>query len=75
MSKNKTHNVIIIYLIVKCVPLSDQWECEYDRTPICVTNDYSNYDAEHYEVYAIYKDGRIKLFRECEWQKEVNNDN
>ena len=67
MSRNKAYNTIVNYLIVKCVALCDQWECEYDRTPICITDDYSKYDAEHYEVYAIYKDGRIKLFRECEW--------
>ena len=65
MSKNKNYSMIKEYLIVKCVPLDDQWECDYDRTPICVTNDYSKYEHEEYEVYAIYKDGRIKLHREC----------
>jgi len=65
MSKNKKYNEIKEYLVVKCRPLNDQYECEYDRTPICITTNYSQYNQEDYEIYAIYKDNRIKLFREC----------
>ena len=46
MSKNKKYNKIKEYLVVKCEPLNDQYECEYDRTPICVTTDYSKYNQE-----------------------------
>lgn len=67
MSKNKTYNTITNYLIVKCEPLCDQFECDAHRIPICTTMDYSGYDAEQYEVYAIYKDGRIKLIRRLDW--------
>ena len=64
MSKNKKYNEIVKYLIVRCDPLSDQYECDANRTPICVTDDYHNYSEDDYEVYAIYKDGRIKIVRE-----------
>lgn len=67
MSKNKKYNEIKEYLVVKCEPLNDQYECDADRTPICVTNDYSKYNNEEYEIYAIYKDNRIKLIRELCW--------
>lgn len=64
MSKKlKKHERIVNFLIVKCFPLSDQFECDCDREPICVTQDTSKYGDE-YEVYAIYEDGRIKLIRE-----------
>ena len=65
MSKNKTYNKIKEYLIVRCYPLNDQYECDADRMPICVTDDYSQYDDDStYEIYAIYNDGRIKMIRE-----------
>ena len=64
MSKNKKYNEIVKYLIVRCDPLSDQYECDANRTPICVTDDYHKYSEDDYEVYAIYKDGRIKIVRE-----------
>ena len=67
MSKKKAYNTIVNYLIVKCEPLNDQYECDAHRTPICTTTDYSKYNEEQYEVYAIYKDGRIKLIREWLW--------
>lgn len=51
------------YLIVECTELGDQWECDADRTPICVTNDYSKYDKNGYEIYEINEDGTLKLIR------------
>ena len=67
MSKNKTYNIIKNYLIVKCEPLHDQYECDAHRIPICVTDDYYGWNEEEYEVYAIYKDGRIKPIKEYSW--------
>lgn len=67
MNKNKAYNTIVNYLVVKCEALHDQYECDAHRIPICVTTDYSKYDEEEYEVYAIYEDGRIKLIRELLW--------
>ena len=61
--KTKKHERIVNFLIVKCYPLNDQYECDCHREPICVTKDTSKY-GDKYEVYAIYEDGRIKLIRE-----------
>ena len=49
-----------LYLIVKCVELDDQWECDAKRTPITLTNDWRNwYETEKpkylFEVYEFTK--------------------
>ena len=54
------------YLIVKCTCLNDQWECDADRQPICITENYSYYDEFGYEIYEIDKEGNLKLTREWE---------
>ncbi len=51
------------YLIVECTELGDQWECDADRTPICVTDNYSKYDKRGYEIYEIQSNGKLKLIR------------
>ena len=49
------------YLIVKCIPLDDQYECDADRIPLCVTEDYSTYkNVFGYEVWKIQKNGNLK---------------
>jgi hypothetical protein len=58
-----------MYLIVKCEPLNDQYECEADRTPICLTEDYSSY-GRGYEVYEVMKDNSLKLIKEYDEAKE-----
>ncbi len=55
------------YLIVKCTPLSDPWECEVDREPILVCNKipvkYKKFGYEHYEIQ---KDGSLELIKHWE---------
>lgn len=52
------------YLIVKCDDLNDQWECDANRTPVCLTNDYSKYNKMGYEIYEVKADGTLKQIRE-----------
>lgn len=54
------------YLIVKCTCLNDQWECDADRKPICITENYSYYDEFGYEIYEIDKEGNLKRIRDWE---------
>ena len=49
------------YLVVECIEVFDEWE----KTPICVTEDYSEYDKYGYEIYEIYDDGSLELIRKC----------
>lgn len=51
------------YLVIECAELGDQWECDADRTPICVTDDYSEYDKSGYEIYEIHEDGTLEIIR------------
>jgi hypothetical protein len=53
------------YLIIKCKELGDQFECDADRTPICVTNDYSKY-GYGYEVWEIHSNGSLTKIKEYE---------
>lgn len=43
-----------MYLIIKCRPLGDQWECDADREPVYVgshiPNKYKKYGFEHYKI-------------------------
>ena len=52
------------YLVVECNELSDQYECDADRTPICVTKNYKRYDRSGYEIYEIMSDGKLKLIKD-----------
>lgn len=51
------------YLIIKCDELGDQWECDANRTPICLTNDYDKYNTMGYEIYKIKENGTFELIR------------
>lgn len=51
------------YLIVKCDELSDGWECDAYREPICMTDDYSKY-GYGYEVYELQSDNTFKLIKD-----------
>ena len=53
------------YLIIKCDELGDQWECDANRTPVCITNDYSKY-GYGYEVYELLADNTFKLIKDYE---------
>lgn len=50
------------YLIMKCKPLSDQWECDADRTPLMITDDWQTNAPKNclFEVWEIDDNGRIK---------------
>ena len=54
------------YLVVKCDELGDQFECDADRTPICVVDNYTDYDKMGYEIYEINDDGSLTKIREYE---------
>ena len=58
------------YLVVKCDELGDQFECDADRTPICLTDDYSDYDKRGYEIYEVNNDGTFTLIRDYD---EITN--
>lgn len=58
-----------MYLIVECRPLNDQWECDAERTPICLIEDYSSY-GRGYEVYEVRKDNSLKLIKEYDEANE-----
>lgn len=55
------------YLIVKCEPLSDGWECDANRTPLYVTDNLDEYKGKWgYEIYEIRSDGRTTLIQDWE---------
>lgn len=60
------------YLIIKCDELSDQYECDADRTPICMTDNYSKYCGYGYEIYELQKDNTFKLIKDYEDYIEEN---
>ena len=54
------------YLVIKCFELCDQYECDADRIPVCVTNDYSLYNERGYEIYKIEENGNLIKIRNYE---------
>lgn len=54
----------MMYLVIKCNELGDQWECDADRQPVCLTNDYSKYDKRGYEIYKVNEDNTFTLIRD-----------
>ena len=54
----------MLYLIVKCKELIDQWECDVDRTPLCVIKDYSQYNKYGYEIYEILTNGNLRNIKD-----------
>ena len=57
------------YLVVKCMPLDDQWETDAAREPILITTESGSdaYDGVGYEIYHIETDGTLTLEKEC-WE-------
>lgn len=53
------------YLIVRCEELNDGWECDADRTPVCMTDDPSPY-GRGYEVYELQEDGFFEKVKDYE---------
>ena len=56
------------YLIVKCIPLGDQWECDADRQPLLVCSEEQAvegyFEKYGYEIYLIKEDGSLELIKE-----------
>lgn len=50
------------YLVIKCEELSDQYECDANREPLCLTNDISSYGLG-YEIYEIKPDGTFECVK------------
>lgn len=57
------------YLIMKCTLLNDQYECDADREPICMTDDPTPY-GYGYEVYEVQGDGSLVRIKEIEDARE-----
>lgn len=47
------------YLLVRCEELHDQFECDCNRTPVCLVEDYKTVDTDGMEVYEILENGEI----------------
>lgn len=65
------------YLVVKCYELHDQWECDADRIPVCMTNDWRKWrreiceiNCDFVEVYEVHSDGDLYLCHSfpVDWQ-------
>ena len=64
----------MFYLIMKCEPLNDQYECDANRTPISMTNDWRNwYNVNKpdymFEVYEFIND-EFKIIKDYETPME-----
>lgn len=70
MKKNKLPKDSGYCLIVKCVPLDDQYECEADKTPLFICSEVEaieNYGGKFgYEIYSIRADGMLRMEKEYE---------
>ena len=58
------------YLIIECNELGDQWECDADRRPLCITDDKDKFWKVGYEIYEIHSDGSLELIKHYEDAKE-----
>lgn len=68
MAKKKEEK-IVNYLIMRCKPLNDQYECDCDRIPHAIVNDWKQWcqywkPSWYFEVWAIYQDGTLKCIKE-----------
>lgn len=52
-----------MYLIIECSELGDQWECDANREPVCLTDNISQYGLG-YEVYQVNPDNTFTLIKE-----------
>lgn len=67
MGKNIKEVSKMKYLIVKCEVLDDQYECDANRIPLCITDDISEYEHEYgYEIYEVKNDGTFSLVKNYE---------
>ena len=57
------------YLIMKCEELGDQWECDADRTPVCLVDNWQKWTEENrpdyqFEVYEFVNDKECTCIKE-----------
>ncbi len=52
-----------MFLIVKCRELNDQYECDCDREPLCLTSDPAGYGVD-FEVYESDNAGNLTLVKD-----------
>lgn len=68
MKKNKLPKNSGYCLIVKCVPLADQYECEADKILLFIcpeTEAIERWSSKFgYEIYSIRADGMLKMEKE-----------
>lgn len=58
------------YLVVKCSELGDQWECDADREPVCLTDDFEKFNEYGYEIYEITPENTFELIKRYEESSE-----
>lgn len=58
------------YLIIECEELGDQWECDANRTPVCITDDFDKYNQYGYEIYKICDNETFELIKNYEESDE-----
>lgn len=52
------------YLIMRCEELGDQWECDADRTPVCITDNFDKFNQYGYEIYKICDNETFELIKQ-----------
>lgn len=60
------------YLIVKCDELGDQFECDADRTPMYMTDDWmNNYPKDYrFEVWELLENGTFECIKDYDTAME-----
>jgi hypothetical protein len=54
------------FLIIKCRELGDPWDCDAERYPVCITDDYNKYNYRGYEIYGVRENGTFILLKRYE---------
>ena len=55
------------YLIIKCEPLADQYECDAYRTPMFICDNWENLKLDYdFDVYQINNDNSLTLIKDYE---------
>ena len=59
----------MLYLIMRCDELDDQFECDANRTPIAIVKDWENWAYNHptdynYEVWQYGNDGNFSCIKD-----------
>jgi len=68
----------MLYLIMRCDELDDQFECDADRTPIAIVEDWKNYVDNHhidydYEIWQYDNNNHFSCIKEytIDMEKDV----